>query len=177
MQASWWVFPLHWVLWAECSLTESSSSPLCLPLSGVRRVSLGLASPHCPSLYVLTWASRLWGPECFLFPINGSSGGPNVLHSKKCIIVVNTSCSVASWVPCVQVRSRPESWQQLDHDSLLRTSTEPEEATKTPAPGLVTDSYLTWQAPTLPSKKARRANEHWRNFLDCPRFLPFCWCD
>lgn len=36
MQASWWVFPLHWVLWAECSLTESSSRPLCLPLSGVR---------------------------------------------------------------------------------------------------------------------------------------------
>ena len=72
---------------------KASLPPL---VGGEAGVALGLALPYCPPLCVLTQDSRLWGPESFLLPGNGSSGGPNHSPFQEMHYCVNTSCSVAS---------------------------------------------------------------------------------
>ena len=59
MQAFQWALPLHWVLWAECSLTEFVSRPHCLPLSGL---GLGLlwAWPR-PTVHLSAFSHRTPG--------------------------------------------------------------------------------------------------------------------
>lgn len=130
--------------------------PHCLPLV---RNEAGTSS--MPALSPLShhsiYSHRTTG--YFLSLGNGSSGGPNVPHSRKHVTAQAAQWSPESHCVTVQESSRPELWQQWDHGSLFGTSPEPEEAAKDPG---------SWAGGILPTlvdrpptpKEVRRAPEH-----------------